>query len=138
MADTEATKKFPELKKIIIEVGYLYKQVSNCKETAIYWKKNCQEKSLISIEERQAKGCKELKANPVLSLKPLVRLSLHSFAQSCPTLCNPIDCSLPGSFVHGIFQAVVLEWIAISFSRGSSQPRAQTQVSHIVDRCFTV
>ena len=44
-------------------------------------------------------------------------------AQSCPTLCDPMDCSLPGSSVHGIFQATVLEWIAISFSRGSSQPR---------------
>ena len=41
-------------------------------------------------------------------------------AQSCPTLCDPMDCSLPGSSVHGIFQAIVLEWIAISFSRGSS------------------
>ena len=54
--------------------------------------------------------------------------------QLCPTLCDPIDCSLSGSSVHGIFQAVVLEWIAISFSRGSSQPRARTQVSRIVDR----
>ena len=44
-------------------------------------------------------------------------------AQSCPTLCDPMDCSLSGSSVHGIFQARVLEWIAISFSRGSSQPR---------------
>ena len=43
--------------------------------------------------------------------------------QSCPTLCNHMDCSLPGSSVHGIFQAIVLEWIAISFSKGSSQPR---------------
>ena len=58
--------------------------------------------------------------------------------QSCPTLCSPMDCSLPGSSVHGIFQAIVLEWIAISFSRGSSQPRAQTPVSHIVDRHFIV
>ena len=59
-------------------------------------------------------------------------------AQLCPTLCDPMDCSLPGSSVHGIFQAIVLEWIAISFSRGSSQPRDQTRVSHIVDRRFTV
>ena len=59
-------------------------------------------------------------------------------AQSCPTLCDPTDCSLPGFSVHGIFQAIVLEWIAISFSRGSFQPRAQTRVSHIVDRRFTV
>ena len=59
-------------------------------------------------------------------------------AQSCPTLCDPMDCSLPGSSVHGIFQAIVLEWIAISFSRRSSQPRDRTRVSRIVDRCFTV
>ena len=44
-------------------------------------------------------------------------------AQLCPTLCNPMDCSLPGSSVHGIFQARVLEWGAISFSRRSSRPR---------------
>ena len=43
--------------------------------------------------------------------------------QLCPTLCNPMDCSLPGYSVHGIFQARVVEWVAISFSRGSSQPR---------------
>ena len=42
--------------------------------------------------------------------------------QSCPTLCDPMDCSLPGSSIHGIFQAIVLEWIAISFSRGSPDP----------------
>ena len=66
------------------------------------------------------------------------RESESEVAQSCPTLCDPIDCSLSGSSVHGIFQARVLEWITISFSRGSSQPRARTQVSRIVDRCFTV
>jgi len=41
-------------------------------------------------------------------------------AQSCLTLCNPMDCGLPGSSVHGIFQAIVLEWIDISFSRSAS------------------
>ena len=45
-----------------------------------------------------------------------------SVAQSCPTLCNPKDCSLPGSSVHGIFQARVLEWVAISFSRDLPNP----------------
>ena len=49
-----------------------------------------------------------------------------------------MDCSLPGSSVWGIFQARVLEWVAISFSRGSSQPRDWTWVSHIAGRCFTV
>ena len=66
------------------------------------------------------------------------QLSESEVAQSCPTLCDPMDCSLPSSSVHGIFQAIVLEWIAISFSRGSSLPRDQTQVSCIVDRCFTI
>ena len=47
-------------------------------------------------------------------------------AQSCPTLHDPVDCSPPGSSVHGILQARILEWVAISFSRGSSQPRDQT------------
>ena len=50
-------------------------------------------------------------------------------AQLCPTLCDPMDCSPPGSSVHGILQARILEWVAISFSRGSSSPRDQTQVS---------
>ena len=58
--------------------------------------------------------------------------------QLCPTLCDPMDCSLPDSSVHGIFQARVLEWIAISSSRGSSQRRDQTQVSHIAGRFFTI
>ena len=49
-----------------------------------------------------------------------------------------MDCSLPGSSVYGIFQAIVLEWVAISFSRESSQPRDRTQVSHIVDRQVTI
>ena len=59
-------------------------------------------------------------------------------AQSCLTLCDCMDCSPPGSSVHGVFQARVLEWAAISFSRGSSPPRDWTLVSHIVDRHFTV
>ena len=46
--------------------------------------------------------------------------------QLCPTLCDPMDCSPPGSSVHGIFQARILEWVAISYSRGYSQPRDQT------------
>ena len=57
-------------------------------------------------------------------------------AQLCPTL-SPQTVALPGSSVHGVFQARILEWVAIPFSRGSSQPRNQTQVSHIAGRCFT-
>ena len=51
--------------------------------------------------------------------------------------CDPMDCSLPGSSVHGIFQARVLEWLVISFSRGSSQPRDRTLLSCIAGRFFT-
>ena len=67
----------------------------------------------------------------ILTVKSLV-------AQLCPTLCNPMDCNLPGSPLHGIFQARVLEWVAIAFSKGSSQPKNQTWVSHIAGRCFTI
>ena len=58
--------------------------------------------------------------------------------QSCLTLCEPMDCSLPGSSVHGICQARILEWVAISFSRGSSRPRDQTWVFCIAGRFFTI
>ena len=64
--------------------------------------------------------------------------SESELAQSCLTLCNPMDCSLPGFSIHWIFQARVLEWLAIAFSRGSSWPRDQTQVSHIAGRRFTL
>ena len=53
--------------------------------------------------------------------------------QSCPTLSDPMDCSPPGSSVHGILQAGILEWTAISFSRGSSRLRDQTPVSHTAE-----
>ena len=57
--------------------------------------------------------------------------------QSCPTLCDPMDCSPPGSFVHGIPQARILAWVAISFFKGSSQTRDRTQVSNIAGKLFT-
>ena len=59
-------------------------------------------------------------------------------AQSCQTLCDPMDHSPPGSSVRGIFQARILEWVAIPFSRGSFQPRDQICVSYIAGQFFTV
>ena len=50
---------------------------------------------------------------------------LHLVAHSCPTLCDPMDCSPPGSSVYGILQARILEWVAVPSSRGSSQPREE-------------
>ena len=58
--------------------------------------------------------------------------------QSCVTLCNPMDCSLPGSSVHGILQVRIVEWVTIPFSRGSSWPRDQTQVSYTAGRFFII
>ena len=65
----------------------------------------------------------------------LLHAGMH--AQSCLTLCDPMDSSPPGSSVHGILQAKILEWVAIPFSRGSSQLRDQTWVSCIAGRFFT-
>ena len=64
--------------------------------------------------------------------------SENEVAQSCLTLCDPMDCTPPGTSVHEIFQARIPEWAAISFSRGSSRPRDRTQASYIAGRFFTV
>ena len=58
-------------------------------------------------------------------------------AQLCPTLCNTMDSSPPGYFIHRILQARILEWVAIPFSRRSSWPRDQIQFSYIASRVFT-
>ena len=71
----------------------------------------------------------------ILELKNSVKVT-----QSCPILCNPTDCRLPGSSVHGIHQIRIPEWVAIPFSTGSSQPRNQTLglIFHTAGRFFTV
>ena len=78
-----------------------------------------------------------LKSLPGVTLKISWQKVWSEVAQLCQTLCDPMDGSLPGS-IHGIFQARILEWVAISFSIGSSWPRDRTWVSHIAGRCFTV
>jgi len=60
-----------------------------------------------------------------------------SVTKSCSTLCDPMDCSPPGSSVHGIFQARIVEWVAISYSSRPSQPRDRTHVSFIAGGFFT-
>ena len=98
------------------------------------------------LRNRQAKRAKSVQRNSVHPHKgikywPMLQQSWSlkgesEVAWSCLTLCNP--CSLPGSSIHGIFQARVLEWVAISFSRGSSLPRDRTRVSCIAGRLFTI
>ena len=76
---------------------------------------------------------------------PVICMILHSscegegeVAQLCPTLCDPTDYIPPDSSIHGIFWARVLEWLAISFSRGSSQLKDLTRVSRVAGRRFTI
>ena len=68
---------------------------------------------------------------PPLKVRGCVHACVCVCAQSCQTLCDPMDCSPPGSSVCGIFQAGILEQVAISFSRGSFQPRNRTQVCFV-------
>ena len=68
----------------------------------------------------------------------LLQESESEVAQLCATLCDPMDGSPPGSSVHGIFRATVLEWVAVSFSRGSSRPRDWTQVYRVIGIHFSI
>ena len=77
--------------------------------------------------------CHEIKRRLLLGRKVMKNLSRSVMSNSC----DPIDCSLPGSSVQGILQARIVEWVVISFSRGSSQPRNWTRVSSIAGRFFT-
>ena len=67
----------------------------------------------------------------------LLCMCVYLVIQSCPTLCDPVDCA-PGSFIHGILQVRILEWVAITFSRESTQPRDRTLVSCTASKFFTV
>ena len=76
--------------------------------------------------------------NQPIILNLVLGVKWSEVAPSCPTLCDPMDCSLPGSSVHGVSQARTLEWVAICFSGGSSRTRDRTQVSCTAGRHFTV
>ena len=92
----------------------------------------------ISIKKQQLMMFSKSAFQIYLIFNTFCEVKWSEVAQSCPTLCDPMDCRPPGSSTHGIFQARVLEWVAISFSRGSYRPRDQTQISHIAGRHFTV
>ena len=91
-----------------------------------------------SVSETGVWSARCLTTNVFLSEQMDVLRKWSEVAQSCLTLCNPMDCSLAGSPIHGIVQARVLEWVASSFPRGSSRPRDWTWISSIVGRCFIV
>ena len=85
-------------------------------------------------------GCTDSDATLILhSSGVFIQTNVKVLAiQLCLTLCDPMDCSPPGSSVHGILQARIQEWVAIPFSRGSSLPRDQTQVSRLAGGFFMV
>ena len=84
---------------------------------------------------RQSLNHKTAREVPLLKSEIFISTLLCLVAQSCLTLCNPVDCSLPGSSVHGVLQARILEWVPMPSSRGSSQPRDGTCSS--CSSCFS-
>ena len=101
------------------------------------WNSKAKSWSICSLHSAVSTFCRD-NGREVWSIGTCMRRSESEVAQSCPTLLDPVDCSLPGSSIHGIFQARILEWIAISFSRGSSWPRDRTQVPRIGGRRFNL
>ena len=98
---------------------------------------NCQH----PLDHRKSRRIPEKKSASLTTLKLLTvwsEVKSSQVAQSCPTLCDPMDCSPPGSSVRGTFQAWILEWVFFSFFRGSSWPRDRTRASCIVGRRFTL
>ena len=93
---------------VLIHVGLWQKPTQHCKAVILQLKINLKKKKKIN------------KNHPICIILSKVKVLV---AQSCPTLCDPMNCCLPGSSVHGILQARILEWDAIPFSKGSSQPR---------------
>ena len=89
----------------------------------------------------QSMGSKRVGLDWATSLSLLQCMKVKSesqVAQLCPTLCNPMDCSTPGSSIHGILYAKMLDWVAIPFSSRSSWLRDWTHVSSIAGRFFTI
>ena len=87
--------------------------------------------------EHQQRKSKKPKPGALKGPIKLINLRKKDSTKSCPT-SNPMNCSLPGSSVHGILQARILEWVATSSSRRSSQPKDQTHASRIAGRFFTM
>ena len=99
--------------------------------------------SEIWMECKCSSWCKEVNTDNIQeyieSQRNLVKGKVKvNVTQSCLILCDPMDSNLPGSSVHGNLQARLLEWVAGPFSRGSSQPRDRTQISHITSEFFTI
>ena len=114
-----------EIRAVVAKVGNIERRLTTKKHEGTLW---VIEKSIILTS---------VVALSFIILSNFICLKVK-VAQLCTTLCDPMDYGLPGSSVHGIFQARILEWVAVPFSRGASQPRDRTQVSCIAGGFFTV
>ena len=114
----------------------IYLQIFPYCSSAVFLKLNSDLMKWCSCLKPSSKKIKNKKIKP--SSRSLLYYVCLLVAQSCLTICNTLDCSLPRSYIHVISQARILEWLAIPFSRGSSRSRDQTQVSCIAGRLFTV
>ena len=145
--------KMPPLNLLLVGVLYPcigrgFKKRFNCLHRSWVWGDGYKSgKPLVLGHAEEGEWCSmKMKRMTCRKLEKAVGLTLQfphhhvqsKVVQSCMTLWEPMDYRLPGSSVHGIFQARVLEWVAISFSRGSSWSRDWTWVSHIAGRHFTI
>ena len=113
------------IKSPVISLTFLFLRVPGKKEK----KKTQEEQITCTVNPGARLGLGVLTLDPVQNFSHNLQCVHARSLQSCPALCSSKDCSLPGSSVHGILQARILEWVAMLFSRGSSRPRDQTHVS---------
>ena len=121
--------------------NFLFGQIKSCKQVQFKARENNRWKILQShwrdkVAEREI-------IDPTFTSYHCFWVQIITFCamlitRSCLTLCQPMDCSPPGSSAHGILLARILEWVAMPSSRESSQPRDRTEVSHIAGGCFTI
>ena len=134
--------------KVILRHGPWTLRLHPQSDFCLYLEEICSEHGMISIglikEKKLISGSSTTGKKEVWILLHYTTLSIRSHAcvwaqllQLFPAVCNLMDCSQPGSAVHGILQARILEWITVSFSRGSSPLREWTCISCIAGRFFT-
>ena len=111
----------------IFSFSFFFSQnTSSCPSNGVQWRARKRSGDITELDEGKERVTQ---VSQHVCVCVCVCVCVRARAQSCPTPFNPLDCSLPGFSVHGIFQTRILEHIAISSSRGSSQPRDRTQGS---------
>ena len=146
-------KKKKRIKENVFFKTARKKRLSSCISCNLTWQGQEKKVSSTGLQDASTEpGHRQWRSSPRAFVFTEIyrKVSMFSFAaffarclhakslQSCLTLCDPMDCNPSGSSVHGILQAWILRWVAISFSRGSSGPRDWTQISGIAGRFITI